>query len=64
MKRAAVKSVPNLPDFEQKQSRMVIAQEMLMTFNDDSELLNKVITEEDSCKGFAYYFLRLQWRGA
>ena len=46
MKRAAAKSVPKLLNFEQKQRRMDIAQEILMTFNNDPDLLNKVITGE------------------
>ena len=37
MKRAAAKMVPKLLNFEQKQHRMDIAQEMLTTFNDDSD---------------------------
>ena len=39
MKRAAAKIAPKLLNFEQKQSRMDIAQEMLTTFNDDLDLL-------------------------
>ena len=35
MKRAATKIVPKLANFEQKQRRLDIAQEMLTTFNDD-----------------------------
>ena len=34
--------------FEQKQRRMDIAQEMLTTFNDDPDLLKKVITSDES----------------
>ena len=58
---------------------MDIAEEMLMTFNDDPDLLKKVITGDESwvydyietkksrrtnvkCEGFAYCFIRLQWR--
>ena len=44
MKHAAVKIVPKLLNFEQKQSCMDIAQEMLATFNDNQDLLKKVIT--------------------
>ena len=44
MKRAAMKIVPKLLNFEQKQRRMDIAQEMLMTLNDDPDLLKNVIT--------------------
>ena len=79
-------------NFEQKQHHMNIAQEMLMTFNDNPDLLKKFITHDESClygydietkaqiiameaarrakstsnsvkyEGFAYCFLRLQWR--
>ena len=44
MKRAATKIVPKLLNFEQKQHRMDIAQQMLTTFNDDPDLLKEVIT--------------------
>ena len=43
-KRAAVKIVPNLQNFRQKQSRMDIAQEILTTLHDNTDLLKKVIT--------------------
>ena len=43
MKRAAAKIVPKLLNFEQKQCRMDIAQEMLTTLNDDPDLLKEVI---------------------
>ena len=42
MKLAAVKIVPKLQNFEQKQCRTDIAQEMLTTFNDDPDLLKNV----------------------
>ena len=48
MKRAAVTIVPKLLNFEKKQCRMDIAQNMLATFNDDSDLLKKVITGDES----------------
>ena len=48
MKRAAAKIVPKLINFEQKQRRMGIAQEMLTTFNDDLDLLKRVITGDES----------------
>ena len=48
MKRAASKIVPKLLNFERKQRRMDIAQEMLTTFNDDSDVLKKVITGDES----------------
>ena len=48
IKRAAVKIVPKLLNFEQKQRRMDIAQGMLKSFNDDLDLLKKVITGDES----------------
>ena len=48
MKRTTAKIVPKLPNFEQKQCRMNIAQEMLMTFNDDPGMLKKIITGDES----------------
>ena len=42
MKRAAAKIVLKLLHFEQKQSRMDIAQEMLTMFNNDPDMLKKV----------------------
>ena len=48
MKRAAMKIVPKLLNFGQKQRRMDIAQEKLTTFNDDPDLLKKVITGDES----------------
>ena len=45
MKRAAAKIVPKLLNFEQKQCCMDIAQEMLTTFNDNSDL---IITADES----------------
>ena len=44
MKRKTEKFVPKLLNFEHKQRRMDIAQQMSMTFNDDPDLLKKVIT--------------------
>ena len=44
MKRAAAKIVKKLLNFEQNQRRMDIAHEMLTTFNEDPDLLKKVIT--------------------
>ena len=46
MKRAAAEIVPKLLNFEQTQRLMDIAQEMLSTFNDDPDLLKKVITDD------------------
>ena len=48
MKRAAAKIFAKLLKFEQKQRLMDIAQVMLTTFNDDSDLLKKIITGEES----------------
>ena len=48
MKSAAAKIVPKLLNFEQKQRHMDIAQEILMTFNDDPDLLKKVVTGNES----------------
>ena len=44
MKRAAAKFVPKFLNLEQKQRYMDIAQEMLTSFNDNSNLLEKVMT--------------------
>ena len=48
IKRAAAKIVSKLLNFEQKQCRMDISQEMLTTFNDHPGLLKKVITDDES----------------
>ena len=48
MKCAAAKIVSKLLNFEQKQRRMDIAQEMLTTFNDDPDLLKEGITGDES----------------
>ena len=48
IKRAAAKIFPKLLNFEQKQRRINIAQDMLTTFNDDPDLLKMVITGYDS----------------
>ena len=48
MKRATAKIVPKLLNFEQKQRRLDIAQKMLTTFNDNPDLLQKVITGDQS----------------
>ena len=44
MKPDAAKIVPKLLNFEQKQRRIDSTKEMLTTFNDDPDLLKKVIT--------------------
>ena len=48
MKFAAAEIVSKLLNFEQKQRSMYTAQKMLPTFNDDSDLLKKVITGGES----------------
>ena len=48
MKHAAAKIVSKLLNFKQKQLGMDIAQEALMTFNDDPVLLKEVITGDES----------------
>ena len=48
MKRATAKIVLKLLNFEQKQHRLYIAQAMLATFNDDPDLVKKVITGDES----------------
>ena len=48
MKRVAAKTVPKLLNFEQKQQlRLDFAQDMLTTFNDDTDLFKKVITGDE-----------------
>ena len=65
MKRSTAKIVPKLLNFEQKERR--IAQEMLTMFNDDPDLLKKVITGDES---WVYGYdietkaKSMQWRGA
>ena len=44
MKRVAAKIVPKLLNFEQKQCRMDIAEEMLTTCNNIPHLLKKIVT--------------------
>ena len=41
MKRAAAKIIPKLLNFKAKQCHMDIAQQLLTTFNDDPDLLQK-----------------------
>ena len=48
MNTAAAKIFPKLQNFEQKQWCLDIAQEMLTTFNDDPDLLKRVITGDES----------------
>ena len=52
----ASKTVSKLQKFEQKQCRMDIAQKMLMTFNNDPDLLKKVETGDESWMcGYGYH---------
>ena len=48
MKCATVNIVRKFLNFEYKQRRMDTAQEMLTTFNDDPDLLKKIITSDQS----------------
>ena len=48
IRERAAKIIPNLQNFEQKQCRMNIVEEMLTAFNDDPNLLRKVITSDES----------------
>ena len=48
MKRAAAKIIPKFLNFEQIKRRMYIAQEMLTMFNNDLDLLIKVITGDET----------------
>ena len=48
IKRLAAKIVPKLLHFEQKQRRMDIVQGMLITFDNESDLLKRVITGVES----------------
>ena len=48
MKNAAAEIVPKLLNFKQKYHCKDIAQEMLTTFNDNPDLLKKVITADES----------------
>ena len=47
-RHVAAKIVPKLLNLEQKERRVDIAQEILITFNNDSDLLKKVITGDHS----------------
>ena len=48
MKQVAVKFVPKLPNFDQKQHRKNIAQELLDSISDEPNLLQRVITGDES----------------
>ena len=48
MKRESARTVPKLLNFEQEQRGMDIAQKMLTTFNDYSNLLKKLRTADES----------------
>ena len=47
LKRALVKIVTKLLNFEQKRRHMDIVQEMFTTFNDDLDLLKKIVTGDE-----------------
>ena len=53
-KRVAAKFVPKLLNFEQKTRGMTMAQEMLNDVNDDPDLLERVITGDESWV-YGYY---------
>ncbi|XP_050684031.1 histone-lysine N-methyltransferase SETMAR-like [Leptidea sinapis] len=48
MKRVAAKFVPKLLNFEQKQRRVEVAQELLNEVTNDAELLKRVITGDET----------------
>ena len=48
MNRATTKIVPKLLNFEQKQRHMDTVHEMLTIFNDDPDLLKRIITGDES----------------
>ena len=48
MKRVAAKIILKLLNFEQRQRRIEIAQEMLTALNDDPDLFKKLITSDES----------------
>ena len=48
MKRVTAKIVSKLQNFEQKQSRIDIAQDVLTTINADPDLLKKIVTDDVS----------------
>lgn len=48
MKRVAAKFIPKLLNFDQKNNRMNIAQELLNDVNDDPSLLERVITGDET----------------
>ena len=48
MKCATVKIVPKLLNFEQEQRRTGIAQEVLTSYNDNQDLLKKVLIFDES----------------
>ena len=61
MKRAAAKIIPKLLNFAQKQCRINIAQDILTTYNDDQDLLNKVLTGPDAF--FLFPKLKIPMKG-
>ena len=48
MKRATANIIPKLLNFEQKQCRMDLDQEILTMFNDDPDMLKNVVTSDES----------------
>ncbi len=48
MKRVAAKFIPKLLNFDQKNNRMNIAQQLLNDVNDDRSLLERVITGDET----------------
>ena len=48
MKRATANIIPKQPNFEQKQCRMDLDQEILTMFNGDPDMLKNVITSDES----------------
>ena len=61
MKHAATKIIPKLLNFEQKQYRINIAQDILTTYNEDQDLLNKVLTGPDDF--FLFPKLKIPMKG-
>lgn len=48
MRRVAAKFVTKLQNFDQKQCRIDISHELLNKINKDPELLNRVITDDET----------------
>ena len=56
MKNAAAKIVLKLENFEEKQLRVDITQELLTTLNDVTDLLKKVVTGDETTSQHLKYF--------